>query len=86
LIFYEVHILDDIRANWGLEDIWQRVSLVAGGAIGTNDGDDRSARHFCGGCADVATIAKFEVLKFLVEQFKLCGAKNAALVPSSARD
>ena len=67
LMFVGESVLDDIRADWRLEDIWQRVRLVAGGAIGTDDGDGRSARHFrrCGVCRCgcllglVATVAKF---------------------------
>ena len=36
-------VLDNVRADWCLEDIGKRVSRVAGLAIGANDGDNRSA-------------------------------------------
>jgi hypothetical protein len=39
-------VLDNVRADWCLEDIGERVGVVGGGSIGANDGDGRSAGHF----------------------------------------
>ena len=46
----DLSILHDIRADWRPEDRWQRVSVLARLAIGTMDGDGRTARHFAGCC------------------------------------
>jgi len=47
--FLGLSILHDIGADWGLEDDWQGVGVLAGLAIAAMDGNGRSARHF-GGC------------------------------------
>jgi len=41
-------VLDNVWANWCPEDIWQRVSGIAGLAIGRDDGDGWSGSHFAG--------------------------------------
>ena len=47
-------ILDNVRADGGLEDIGERVGVVGGSPIGTMDCDSRTAGHFVvsyrGGC------------------------------------
>jgi hypothetical protein len=40
-------VLDNVRANWCLEDIGERLGILRSSAIGTNDGDSWSARHGC---------------------------------------
>jgi hypothetical protein len=42
-----IRILDNVRANWRLEDTGERVCLVGGSAICTDNGDCRTARHGC---------------------------------------
>lgn len=41
------NILDDVRADGGLEHLREGVSLLAGLAIGGDNGDNRPARHLC---------------------------------------
>ena len=39
-------VLDNVRADGSLEHLREGVSLLAGLAIGSDDGDNRPARHF----------------------------------------
>ena len=40
-----VCVLDDVRTDWGLEDLRQRVCGPTGGAIGRSDRHCRTSRH-----------------------------------------
>lgn len=44
------HVLHNVWANWGSEDVRKWMRLVTGLAIMTNDGDGRSARHYGRNC------------------------------------
>lgn len=40
-------VLDNVRADGGLEHLREGVRLLAGLAIGGDDGNNRPARHLC---------------------------------------
>lgn len=44
-----IFVLDNVGADWGAEDSWERESLSAAGAISAQDPNCRTARHFDGG-------------------------------------
>lgn len=49
LFFFSLHgvfVLDNVRADWGLEDIGERVAGLAGRAIGRDDGNGGPGSHF----------------------------------------
>jgi hypothetical protein len=73
-------ILHDVRADWGFENGWQGVGVLAGLAIATVDGDGRSARHF-GGCrvvlSDCCSASRVAEVKLEIwrMEFRLCAPR-----------
>lgn len=86
-------ILDNVWANGRLEDIWQRVAVTAGLAIGANDGDCRSARHFvvdiCRSCAvdkSCASASNLEVAcRYVYHGFAMCDYVSTKVFLASGR-